>query len=614
MSMKYSSIRFLPTGKEVRVPEGTSLWKAASDADVWVDSICGGKGVCGKCRARVLEGDAGMPSDAEKKFLSRENIEEGRILLCQRVVLGDLLIEVEPAAEESADFVASKGDFPSFTLEPDPYVTKTYHELSPPTLHDQAADLERVLSKLPCETWVDAGLLHEVPGALRESHFRVTSVVFGHELVSLERGDTSSEAYGVAVDIGTTTVAGYLVDLLKGNILASASATNRQGIHGADVVSRMAYTAANSEGLADMQGLVAQTIDEIIMRLLDRAHVVPDRVYELAFVGNTVMSHLLLGVSPSGIASPPFVPVFSGTLRGPVRTLGLKSIPSHARFIVLPHIAGYVGADTTGVILATRVYELPGTWLAIDIGTNGEIVLSSNERLLTCSTAAGPAFEGGCIDQGMRAVPGAIYKVEIDSDVHSSVIGSGEARGICGSGLIDAVWEMVRLGIIRDTGRIRGPMDCPPDLPPQVRNRIRPAGKSYEFVLAEGKQRVTLTQKDVSELQLAKGAIRAGVDILLEEMGVTPSHLDGILLAGAFGSSLRPHSVKGIGLLPDIPIDRIKSVGNAAGMGAILALLSRKQLELASVWAAKAEHIELSVHKGFPHKFVNALNFKEKAL
>lgn len=609
-----AEVTFVPIGKKMVVPCGTNLLKAAVDADVDVETVCGGNGVCGKCRARVIKGAVSGVTSAEEKSLSSEDLEEGRILLCQRTVLGDVVLEPEAGRGEARGFVPDKGAFMRASLEIDPHVIKTYHELKPPAIDDQTADLDRVLQTLPEGIRIDHRILQTLPGLLRASDFSVTLVVAGDELIALEKGDTRTDAYGIALDIGTTTVAGYLVDLTGGRIVCSVSGNNRQGVYGADVISRISHTMKEPDGLLKMKELITRTIDGIVYELTETAHVDPEKIYFLTLVGNTVMSHFLLGVSAVGIASAPFAPVFTKLPSSTVEPLNLKNLRPHTRFVLLPNIAGYVGADTTGVILSTGIHNLPGTWLAIDIGTNGELVLASEGRLLTCSTAAGPAFEGGCVEQGMRAEPGAICEVRMKDDLHLKVMGDTEPRGICGSGLIDTVSEMVRMGLISGNGRIIGPSDCPAGLPKSLTNRVKRAPKGYKFVLSEGGREIAITQKDISELQLAKGAIRAGVEVLLEELRMKPTDLEGVLLAGAFGSRVRPESIRGIGLLPDIPLDRIQSVGNAAGSGAVMALLSKRQLALAADVAARCEHRELSIHKEFATKFARALVFDEESV
>lgn len=607
MSEQLITVTFLPSGSNIRVSPGTNLMKAANLAGVQVNAVCGGKGSCGKCRAKLVEGALSETSLTEKEFVSPADEDQGWLLLCQRQALSDVTVDTGQVAEKPGGFTPTKGAFADLTTDVDPPVTKIYHQLAKPSISDQVADLDRILGQLPAGITPDINIIAKVPDLVREAGYQITSVVVDNELITLEKGNTTPELYGIAVDIGTTTVAGYLVDLREGKVILSASATNRQRTYGADVISRITYTVENPGGIRDTKQAVVQTIDAVVQELLDKSGVSRNYIYVLTLIGNTVMSHLLLGVSPVGVASAPFIPAFSRGLKGNTDFLGLNNLPPYTRFFLLPNVAGYVGSDTVGVMLSTGIYQGSGTVLAVDIGTNGEIVLGSGNRMLTCSTAAGPAFEGACISQGMRAEPGAISKVEIDDDVRLEVIGGAEAVGICGSGLIDAVSELIRLGVLKGNGRIKAPADCPPDLPEAVQSRIRQTDKGYRFVLAEGVQEVAITQKDISELQVAKGAIRAGIDVLLDEMGLAHSDIDQILLAGAFGSNLRPKSLKGIGMLPDIDLGRIKAVGNAAGAGAVMALLSRKQLELATELAQNAEHVELSLNQGFNRKFAMAI-------
>lgn len=607
MSYNLVEVKFSFYDVAVKVPKGTTLLKAAKAGGVQVNALCGGKGSCGKCRGRIVQGKVSESTPAEKEFLTEEEISKGTVLLCQREVLGDVIVETEPDPVQEKGFRPDKGELLQHLTDIDPIVTKSFHELVSPTVNDQVADLDRILKDLPDVTTVDINLLSEVPKLVRESGYCLTSTVFNDQLIALEPGNTEVEQFGIAVDIGTTSVAGYLVNLHEGKVVAFASAANRQRAHGADVISRINYTVEEPDGLNEMKKLVVLTIDEIVEKLLAESGILPEHVYVVTLLGNTVMSHLLLGVSPLGVVSAPFVPAFSRSIISTVDYLGLKSLPARTRFILLPNVAGYVGADTVGVILATKIYDLPGNWLAVDIGTNGEVALSTGGRLLTCSTAAGPAFEGASISQGMRAEPGAIFKVTIDDDVHVLVVGDEEPKGICGSGLVDAVSELVRVGVLKNNGRFKSLTECPKDLPQNIKKRIVETDKGFKFVLVEGRNEVAITQKDISELQLGKGAVRAGIEILLEEGGV--QELDGILLAGAFGSNLRPESLVGLGMLPPIDIGRIKPVGNAAGTGAIMALLSKEQLRTAMELPKRIEHIELSLHKGFQRKFARAITF-----
>ncbi|EFK07071.1 2Fe-2S iron-sulfur cluster binding domain protein [delta proteobacterium NaphS2] len=602
-------VTFQPSGKETRVLEHTLISDAALDAGLRIESVCGGKGTCGKCCARIVQGEVSEATSAEEKFFTPEELNQGMCLLCQRRILGDAVVSIDRDFEATRDYAPDKGALPEASLELDSHVAKTYLELDPPTIKDQQPDLERVLNFLPDQVAPDPEILSALPHRLRKSDYLVTSVVINGRLMAIEKGNTLKQCYGIAVDVGTTTVAAYLVDLGTSEILASGSLGNRQDRYGADVISRISHTQNGPEKLGHMKELVVQTIDEIVGNLLEISGVDSRNIYIVSIVGNTVMSHFLMGVSAEHIASAPFVPVFSRLPILTVESLGLKSLTPQTRFFLLPNIAGYVGADTAGMILSTKIYEGSGTRLAIDIGTNGEMVLALKGRLLTCSTAAGPAFEGGSISQGMRAEPGAIYAVRLDGDVLLKSVDNQPPKGVCGSGFVDVISEMVRLGIINRMGRIVAPSDCPDGVPPLVKRRITQNGTGNRFVLSNKDHGVILTQKDVSELQLAKGAIRAGIEILMEEVGLSAGDLDQVLLAGAFGSGLRAGSLKGIGLLPNVPLDRISSVGNAAGKGAVMALLSRKQKALAEKVTKVCEHVELSTHKRFSEKFARALLF-----
>ncbi len=601
------TITLKPQGNQVKVSPGAEILDIVWGQAIEINSICGGEGTCGKCRGKIVAGKISEPTNKEMDFLSEDELKKGVVLLCQRKIIGDLTLELEGISDEQKKYTPVKG-FIEIGTETDPIVTKTFHQLSSPTRNDPIAGLDRILNDLPRDTTLDIGLMPQVPRVLTQGKYNLTTTVFNNKVIVLESGDKTSQLFGIAFDIGTTSVAGYLINLQSGKILESISAVNKQRIHGADVISRISYTVEKPDGLLEMKDKVTQTIDGIIKDLLLASGIAPEHVCIITLVGNTVMSHFLLGVSPVGMAKAPFVPVFTKNKIGTANFLGLKNLPGTARFILLPNIAGYVGSDTVGVILSTKIFEKPGNWLAVDIGTNGEVILSTKSRLLTCSTAAGPAFEGAFISHGMRAEPGAICKVEIKNDVKIVVIGDQKPKGICGSGLVDTVSELIRVGIVRTNGRIKKPDECPKELPDNVRRRIKKTEKGYKFVVEEGKTEVAITQKDISELQLGKGAIRAGIEVLLQEAGIT--NLDGVLLAGAFGNNSRPKSLIGIGMFPDIALDRIQAVGNAAGNGAIMALLSKKQLKKAFDIPNTIEHVELSLHKSFQRQFARAISFE----
>ncbi len=605
-------ITFMPHGVETVVPVGTNIMDAADTAGVLIDGICGRKGTCGKCLARLISGRLSEATHAEKKHLGKNKLGEGLFLACQREALDDLVLEIQAEVEtkQASSSDAAKKVEIGYLFELDSGLEKYYLDLPNPTIEDQEPDLERLLRRLPKGISFDIEVVRELPRVLRSGDFKLTAVILENRLIAVESGDTTDYKYGVAFDIGTTTVAGYLVDLFNGKVIGSASANNRQSSYGADVISRIDYTARKPDGLARLQELVVGSMEEVLTRLVRKTKVDAQYIYEVMVVGNTTMSHILLGISPASLAPAPFIPAFSGTLATDAGTFGLKILPRGAHVTVLPNVAGYVGSDVIGVMLATAIRERKGTWLAVDIGTNGEIVLSVSGELYTCSTAAGPAFEGAGIKQGMRAEQGAINNFKItDDDVELHIVGNKKAKGICGSGLVDVVSELVRVGMIKKNGRLEIPQDPPNNLSSKITDRVVKGDHGNEFVLAEGEPGVRLYQKDISELQLAKGAIRAGIEVLMEKAGVTVDDINGVLLAGAFGANLSVESIIGIGMLPNIKPELVAAVGNAAGMGALLALTSREMRERAGELAGMSQHIELSASKEFHDKFVKSLTF-----
>lgn len=605
-------VKFVPDEKEVEVTEGTNLLQAAAQAGVQVEGNCGGKGTCGKCKVKLISGSAGKATVAEEKFLSAQELSSGWVLACQREARENVIVEV--VQQKDAYSRKTKLNKASVGVELDSAVEKVFVQLNTPSIKDQLADFERLLEALPVKEQVSRrDILVSLAGLLRDSNFQVTAVLADGRLIAVEPGDTTGRKFGVVFDIGTTTVVGFLLDLNKGLVLATSALTNPQNFFGADVISRINYAATEPEGLKQLHEKVLEAINQITGRLLKEAGVKQDEVYEAVMVGNTTMSHLVLGIDPTYLAPAPFIPVFTGAVETEAGELGLK-IHHAGKVMMLPNIAGYVGSDTVGVMLATHMEEKEGYCLAVDIGTNGEVVLTGKGRVLTCSTAAGPAFEGAQIYNGMRAADGAIEAVAIkDGDVRLEMIGNEPARGICGSGLIDAIAEMLKSGIIESSGKIVDPEQAS-ELHPKLRARIRPGQVGNEFLLVPGEASATgedivITQKDVRELQLGKGAIYAGIQVLLMEMGISETDLSQVLLAGAFGNYIRKESALAIGLLPNLDLDRIISIGNAAGDGAKMALVSRRERALALSLARRAEHIELSSRLDFQNEFIDALSF-----
>lgn len=606
-------LTFIPQNKEIEVDSGTNLLKAADQAGLYIEGDCAGKGTCGKCRVKIVEGDAGNPTKAERKHLSEKELSEGWALSCQKRVKDNLTIEVPVQKEAHLRKTTLAGGVED--LEGDPTIEKIAVKLSRPAVKDQTADLERLLKHLDRDDLsVELRELSVFPGMLRSNNFSVTAAISGNRIISIEPGDTSDQLFGIAFDIGTTTIMGSLLDLHKAEVIAVAAETNPQNIYGADVISRINHASEGKENLKQLQEKVIEAANTIIKELLKQTKVAKDRVYEIVAVGNTTMSHLFMGVDPTYLAPAPFIPAYSRALEVEASTLGLDINPA-GRVIFLPNIAGYVGSDTLGVILATEMDKRTSKCAAIDIGTNGELVLAANGRLMACSTAAGPAFEGAQIKQGMRASAGAVEAVQyVNDDFEISTIDDAPAKGVCGSGLIDAAAALVDSGLIDATGRIINPEENPDQLPEKFKNRLNRGESGFEFILVPGSDSETgddivLSQGDLRELQLAKGAIYAGLKILLKEAEIDEQELDEVLLAGAFGNYVRKESALTIGLLPQLPLEKIIAVGNAAGDGSRMALASKKIRERAFALPDQVEHLELSTRRDFQDIFVDALKF-----
>ncbi len=606
-------VKFLPYNKTIETDSETNLLTAADLGGIYVEGDCAGKGTCGKCRVRIIEGEKAEPTKAEVKHLSASEIDEGWVLACQRNVIGNCTIEVPRLKDAHSRKTKLSGGVEK--LDKEPSVFKQSVTLDRPSVKDQKADLERLLDAISRkDLQVKPREIVNLPDLLRTNKYQVTACYTDRRLIAIEAGDTTDQLYGIAFDIGTTTIVGSLIDLNSATVIAVSAATNPQNIYGADVISRITHASKVEGGLKQLQDKVIDAANLIIRQLLREAGVARDQVYEATAVGNTTMSHLFMGINPTYLAPAPFIPAYSRALEVEASELGLKINPAGS-VTFLPNIAGYVGSDTVGVILATGMDQRNDNCAAIDIGTNGELVLAANGRLMACSTAAGPAFEGAEIKQGMRASAGAIEAVSYTAGgIRIKTIDDVPACGICGSGLIDAAAALLQAGLIEQTGRFVNPEENPDRVPEIFRNRLRPGKVGYEFVLTPAAESdtgedIVLTQGDLRELQLAKGAIYAGLMILLKEAGLEISDLDQVMLAGAFGNYVRRESALAIGLLPDIPPDKIVAVGNAAGDGSRLALASKTMRARALKLPDQVEHLELSTRPDFQDIFINALAF-----
>ena len=604
-------VTFQPSGRTIVVLPHTTALEVAAQAGLTIQTPCGGSGTCGKCRVQFTSG-ACEPTAADGEQLSDDEIAAGWRLACQTSICQNCVIHVP----ESSLFASQHQILTETTGEKAeivPAVRKVYVELSPPTLQDDAADLFRLEEKLGAVK-TSLSVIRDVSRVLREGDFRGTAVIADHLLIGFEKGDTSERCYGAAFDVGTTTVVGSLLDLRNGDERAIASAMNPQVNFGDDVLSRIEFTSQSSANLHQLRQAILGTISQLIDEMCSKGGISREDIYELTFAGNTTMEHLLCGIDVAPLGQVPFTPAHARALALSAEELNID-VHSHAAAYVFPIIGGFVGGDTVACMLTTRIAPDDGATMLVDIGTNGEIVLACNDEIYAASTAAGPAFEGARISCGMRATSGAIDKIVMNDDLSCSVIGNVPAVGLCGSSLVDLCSHLLTAGIISTTGRLLPPDDLPDDLPQPLRRRISVGDDDQtQFLVADDApdRPVTLTQRDVRELQLACGAIRAGIRILLKQAGIEPRDLSRVLLAGGFASFIRRSHAQRIGLLPgEIDRERIRYVGNASLNGARWALLSTKARQRAEDYARRTRHIELSQDLDFQMQFADAMIFPD---
>ena len=600
--MRKLQVTYLPFDRVSRVPPGTTLFNAAHWIGLPIESTCGGRGTCGKCKVQVLAGEHEVTA-ADRRKLGADELDQGWRLACQARVHTDATCRV--AQLQRPPRAATMGINRLVVLEPN--VHRVRLQLPEPSLLDARSDLERLTDALDEEGYgvaADPPALRDLPGALRAAGFAPSVVICGEHLVAVEPGDASDDRYGVAIDIGTTTVVGALMDLRGGMPVAVDSTLNRQAPFGADVISRIAHAMSDASALGELQREVVATINDVLAHLYAASGVSPLHVYELVAVGNATMLHLLLGIDPRPISFVPFVPAFRGPLELGADQAGLAIHP-RGRVATLPLVGAYVGADIVAGVLATGLAREERLRLFVDVGTNGEIVLGSSERALVTAAPAGPAFEGGGISCGMRASDGAIEAVSLGDEVRLEVIGGGPPRGLCGSGLVDAAAQLRRVGLLDASGRLKAAADVPGH---PLAGRLVERDGTRAFLLHEG---VPLTQRDIRELQAAKGSIATGVAALMETLGVGADDLDEVILAGSFGTSIDPESARAIGLVPPVPVERITPAGNSAIEGAKMALLSFREREIAAELPSRLEYVELSARPGFNELFVASTRFPE---
>ena len=599
------------------VPIGETLLDAAIAAGADILATCGRRGRCRSCRVKIISGDVPPATLQDRVQLGIEDVQEQFRLSCQTRVIAPCSIMLAPPRTESGHQILTGSNEEGIgDLAISSGVEKTYIEASAPMdEHIQTTDLGEILAKLPSETETDTSLnvMRQIPNVLRDASGRMTVTTFNNRITHLETGDTTEHMYGMAFDIGTTSIVGTLVDLTTGEELAAVGNVNPQAVYGGDLMSRIAYAQFDLKKLATLRGEALNAVNGFIEEACEIAEISSEHIYKLVVVGNTCMHHIFLGIDTSHVGLAPYAPAVSGAIELPASELPLKRAPN-AVVCLLPIIAGFVGADTTAAILATKIHESDVTRCLVDIGTNGEVVMGSKDKLMACSAPAGPALEGGQIHQGMRAAVGAIEKVQIDDDMHVQTIGNAKPIGICGSGLIDAISAMMDAGLVDGAGRLRHKDH--EDLPKKLAARFVTDGKARHIVLALAEETgvnedIILTQMDIRQLQLAKGAIYAGILMLQHVMEVPDENLDELYVCGGFGNYISMESAIKIRLIPGLPPERVSYFGNAALLGAQMALLSEEERTSAEEIVHTVEHVALATHPTFQEIFVDACNLAE---
>jgi len=607
------ALTLFPAGRTLQVDPGVTILAAAHAAGVDIEATCGGRGRCTSCRVKFAAGIVPPPTIMDELQLGDALVREGYRLSCQCRVTDPITVHASPPVDDQS-FQILGAERPSLPVRIDAGVTKTLVHVSLPTEeHHQTSDLEALLAVVggtPSDCAPD--VIRTLPQALREHGGEATVASFGSRILSVEPGDTHLLAFGLAVDVGTTSVVTSLMELASGEQLASVSSLNPQAVFGGDLMSRIAFAQFDAGNLRKLQTRIIGLLNQHIEQVCRDSGVLAKWIYKVAIVGNTCMHHMLLGIDPSYVGLAPYAPVMRHPLTLAARELYLKVNPE-ARVCLLPIVAGFVGADAVGVALATRMDESSEIRIAVDIGTNGEVLLGSREHLWGCSAPAGPALEGAQIRHGMRAALGAIDRVSFDGrDLTLHTIGEAAAQGICGSGLIDAIAVLLDASVIDWTGLID--LDHLDRLPLALAARVIKRGDERAVILAHpgehgATQELLLTQDDVRQVQLCKGAIASGAAMLQRIAGVPEDKVAELMLAGGFGNYLSIASAIRIGLIPAVPESKVRYVGNAALLGAQLALLSETERQHAEQIARHIEHVSLAAHPDFQDVFVDCMNF-----
>ncbi len=621
ISSNICRLTILPEGTSIEIPKGSNLFSSLQDAGIQIASSCGGQGTCGKCKVIIKSGDYNRGATP---FLSKKEVSEGYCLACLTLVEGDLTLIIPPASRTVGKRIISTGEdvlinnrWAIGEWDINPRTRSYYLNLSPPTPEDNRSDLDRIASGLLAQGCCKKAnyihcplpLLKNLAKQLREGGWKVTVTVMEIsneiEIIDIQPGDVELHHYGVAIDIGTTTVVCQLIDLIDGRIISSQADYNAQIACGEDIISRIIY-ARSQEGLEKLQQLVISTINRLIDQLVKADGISPDKIYGLVAVGNATMIHLFLGIDPGFIRQAPYISTVS-SIPHYLKASEIGILVNRNAYISgLPAIAGFVGSDITAGILATGIYRISELCVFVDIGTNGEIVVGNKDWLVAASCSAGPAFEGGEVKFGMRASSGAIDSVRIDAETLEPIYGTihrQPSRGICGSGILDSLAEMFLAGIIDQRGKFRQDISHP---------RLRKGEDGWEYVIAWNQETaigndICLTEVDIDNIIRAKGAVFAAMRVLLKEIGYTIEDVKRFMIAGGFGHCLNIENAINIGLLPDLPLERFRFLGNSSIVGAYLALIAEDLKKEIYQVAKGVTYIELSTSRLFMDEYVSAL-------
>ncbi|MCF7791398.1 MAG: ASKHA domain-containing protein [Victivallales bacterium] len=584
-----------------------TILEILNENNIAIYAPCGGQGICGKCRV-IIHGDINPLSIAEKEILSADEIKQGIRLACETYIYSAAEVKLLSTSlrNHTKEVISSQSQYPSNSR-----ISKQLINPEKPTLENSLSSTECITKKLNGK-YFPFKIANKLSGINTLKPVTVTS--YNNEIISIDNGDTTKYKYGVAIDIGTTTVACYLMDLNTGEQLSVQSIQNPQGGYGADVISRINYCLDFKTGTNTLTKCIRHALNKLIKFVADEAKIKKKYIYDCVIVGNTTMHHLFLGINPKTLSELPFNPVLRECISVQASDLGINTVNRNAKLTFLPNIGGFIGADTFGcVIEANLIEKFHECRILIDLGTNGEIILSSYKGIFACSTAAGPAFEGTNISCGMQAFDGAINSIRIDENITYKTIGGIPPTGICGSGLIDAVSELKKTGLLKKSGKLAEIEEIESEA---LRKRIISKGRRKKEIIivpaeeTKFNESITISQKDIREIQLAKAAIRAGINILLKSAGLNSDEIYEILLAGAFGNFISEKNALNISLFPEIDISNIISLGNAAGGGAKIFLCDKHYTkEKVNADFKKIKHIELSTHPDFQNEFVDNMFF-----